>query len=734
MNRFSISRVYGYHRSDQTRSFPMIRSYIHMAFRTMRRHPAFALLNVFGLGLGLLASFMVLLWVQDEMGIDHFHEDSSQIYQVLRTSTFGGNTFTIDEVSTELDKVLDEEYAGIEYTSMLSGERTVSFVRGDRAFRNIVRTAGPDIFRILTFPFIAGDPETALVAPESVVLSEGMARIYFPEFFRGVTTEVAARNLLGQSIRYENHLDLTITGIAYDAPDNSSIGFAAFLPFELFAREVPIIHSWGSNAFRMYVKLLPGAAGDLVSREIREIYFAHGGESSNTIIFLQPVQDRYLWSRYENGVLVGGRIEYVRIMSIVGLLILLIAAINFTNLATARSARRALEIGIRKSFGGSRRGLAGQFMGESLVMSLVALLVALGAITLMLPAFNAVTGKSVSLLAAPSSTWLGMFGLTLLMGLAAGIYPALYLSGLGVIRALSKGDSGLGGGGGLRRTLVVFQFSASMLLIVGSMTVYSQLQYIQSKNLGLDRENVISAKLEGGAEASWGAFKASLLKSPAILEVTTTDSTPLDLRAASTDPTWQGKPDNDNTLYYMVSTGHDYLETMRMELVAGRNFDPSRAADSANVIVNETAARRMGFDQPIGKALDVWGRSGQIIGVVKDFHMTSLYRPIQPTILRLDEGRGGTFFTRTAPGKSLEALTVVEAAFREFSPGYPFEPTFLDAEYQEMYRSENVIGMLANWFAILAVTIACLGLYGLASFTTSRRTKEIGVRKVLGAT
>jgi putative ABC transport system permease protein len=645
----------------------------------------------------------------------------------------GGEVSTGQTVPAPLEDVLDEDFPEIEYTSIFSWEEPVSFVRGELAFRNTARYAGPDVFQILTFPFIAGDPATALVVPESVVLSESMARVYFAEYFEGVSREVAARNLLGEFVRYENRIDLTVTGVAFDAPDNSSITFEAFLPFQLYARENSWVENWGNSGFRMYVKVVAGVEGAFVSDKIRDVVRDRSGNPDTPALSLQALTERYLWSNYENGVLVGGRIDYVRIMGIVGLLILLIAAINFTNLATARSAQRAREIGVRKTFGGSRGGLVTQFMSESMATSMAALLLALAGVFLLLPGFNEVTGKSMSLLSAPPSTWLGFLGLTLFTGFLAGSYPAAYLSGLGVIRVLRQQSTGLGGGRRLRRGLVIFQFAASMLLIVGTLTVYKQIQFIQSANLGLDRENVITARLEGGARESWPAFKNTLLQSPDVLSVTHTDGHPFEINQSTSDLDYQGKDPEDTSLYFLSSIGYDYVNTLRMGMAAGRTFDPGRTLDSANVIINEAAALKMGLDNPIGQRFSVWDREGVVIGVVKDYHMQSMYGQIEPTILRLDRTYAQSFLVRAAPGRAREALAAVEASFRTFSPGYPFDPSFLDSEYDEMYRSERVVGTLANWFALLAMGIACLGLYGLASFTTSQRTKEIGVRKVLGA-
>ena len=421
-------------------------------------------------------------------------------------------------------------------------------------------------------------------------------------------------------------------------------------------------------------------------------------------------------------------------MGIVGLLIVLIAAINFTNLATARSAGRAMEIGIRKTFGGSRKGLAGQFLFESLFTAVLSLIVAIGGVWILLSGFNELTDKSIFLSEVPADTWAMFVGITMATGLLAGLYPAPFLSGFGIMKVLRAKSKGEGGTGSLRRVLVVFQFAVSIVLVVGTITMYKQLNMVQTRNLGFDRENIILARLEGGAQEQFDAFKATLKSNPSVLDVTWANENPYDVNQSTTDPTYDGKDPDDNSLFYTISAGYDFLQTFKMELVAGRDFSPEQGLDSANVIINETAAKKLGFADPIGQRFSMWGREGQVIGVVKDFNMLSMYQGIEPVIMRLDSESAFLYFVRSAPGKEKEVIETMKTAFAAFSPGYPFNERFMDDEYDEMYQSELVIGTLANWFAVLAIVIACLGLYGLASFTTTRRTKEIGVRKVLGAT
>ena len=712
----------------------MLRNYLKTAFRSMRRHRAYSFINVLGLSVGLMASFLILLWVQDERSYDQFPDEVEQIYRVMRTARHGaGQVSTTQAITAKLDEVLVQKYPEITMGALHSWEQNLVFARGDLKFRESGRHAGVDYFKLFSFPFLAGDRATALTDPNSVVLSETMARKYFGEAFaEGVSAQAAAASLLGEVLRLDNRLDVTVTGVIEDVPPNSSIQFDFVLPVEEYARRNSWMDNWTSSGIRMFVKLQPGADAAAVSGKIKNLIKEHAEESVSEL-FLQPYTDIYLRSKYENGVLVGGRIEYVRIFALVGLFILLIASINFMNLATARSAQRALEIGIRKTFGSSRRSLAGQFLGESILTALLALVIALLAVWLVLPGFNAVTNKQITLNLGDLTLWGQFLGLALVTGLLAGAYPAAYLSGISLIKVLRKGITSTARGVGLRKGLVVFQFAISIVLIVGTITVYNQMQYIRSKNLGMDRENVFYSRLEGAAANQYESFRAQLMQEPSIVGVTAGSDNPLEVNISTGGPRWDGKDPDDKTLYYVIMAGYDYLETMKMELVEGRTFSRAFATDSLNVVINETAARAMGMDDPIGQRLALWDREGQIIGVVKDFHMRSMYDPIEPLIFRLDPENVDLLFVRTAAGRTEEALAAFEKTFKAFNPEYPFEYQFLDTAFEETYRSEVVIGTLANYFALLAIFVACLGLFGLSSFTAERRTKEIGIRKVLGA-
>ena len=441
----------------------------------------------------------------------------------------------------------------------------------------------------------------------------------------------------------------------------------------------------------------------------------------------------YLWSNFENGVLVGGRIDYVRIFLYISIFIILIASINFMNLATARSAQRAREIGVRKALGATKSSLARQFIGESLLTAMLAFVIAMVLVFLLLPSFNQLTNKSVSLSLTDPELWIQFGGLALLTGLLAGSYPSLYLSSLSVISVLRGSSRKKTPGGGLRKGLVVFQFVMSIVLIIGTLTVYRQLSYIRNKALGVDRENVVYMAYEGNIQNQYDAFKQEMLNKPGIMNVTLSSQNPLDIGNNTIGVEWDGKVEGDNTLYSIIDTEYDFVATMKISLKEGRDFSREFGTDSANYVINEKAAAAMGMDNPLGQRLAVWGREGHIIGVVKDFHMQSLYEVIEPVIMRLSSQWTHIIYIRIEAGQTREALAALETVHNQFNPEYPFNCRFLDDEFNQTYRSETVIGTLANIFALLAILIACLGLLGLASFTAEQRSKEIAVRKVLGS-
>jgi len=429
-----------------------------------------------------------------------------------------------------------------------------------------------------------------------------------------------------------------------------------------------------------------------------------------------------------------GRIEYVHLFSIIAVFILVIACINFMNLTTARSVKRAREIGVRKVVGAVRGVLMQQFIGEAIFLTFIAAVIAIVIVLLLLPVFNSVTQKHIDFPFADIRFWLGIIGLTAITGLLSGSYPALFLSSFNPVKVL-KGTIKLSSGAAwFRRGLVVMQFIMSIVLIIGTIVISMQINYVQTKNLGYDRENLIYIPLEGDLGPKYKVFKDELLRMPGVQQITKLSDSPVGFGSTTSGVKWTGKDPNLNVMFTQVSAGYDYIKTMKLHMVAGRDFSRDFATDSSNYIINESSLKRIGYTDPMGKPFTMWGKPGKIIGVVKDFHFSSLHEPILPLIIRFGEAETyGNVLIRTKPGQTKQALASAEQLCRDLNPNFQFTYYFADAEYQKLYQNEQVVGSLSNAFAFLAIFISCLGLLGLAMFTAQQRVKEIGIRKVLGA-
>ncbi|MEQ9104823.1 MAG: ABC transporter permease [Rhodothermales bacterium] len=704
----------------------MLRNFFTIALRNIMRHKGYSALNILGLAVGFACAFMIFIWMHDELQVDQFHENSDRLYSVMRHSTFGGQRGTTPSMPKPLDDALRSDWAEIEYSALISWEMTSMLARGNDVYRLDGHWAGVDFFRMFSFPLVVGDPATVLEVPESIVLSESATERFFGTDWRN------RNDVVGSTIRLDNRTDLTVTGVFENVPAASSLQFEYIIPIEEYIRRNEWVEAWNNNGLRLNATLVPGADVAAFNARIKDIIDQHN-DSYESDVFLYPFADRYLHGDFENGVLVGGRIEYVRMFGIVALLIILIASINFMNLATARSSQRAREIGVRKTVGATRKSLAFQFIGESLLKAMIAFVLAAGLVMVLLPAFNSLTQKSVTLGTLDPALWALFAGLALVTGLLAGSYPALYLSSFSVVGVFDKRSGSAGKGSGLRKALVVAQFAMSIVLIVGTLTVYRQLEFIRTKDLGMNRENVAMVRLEGGIANQYEAFRNQLMQVEGVTGVTTANNNPLQIGNDTIGVEWDGKDPDDNTLFWNAAVGHDFVETMGIGMAAGRSFSRDFASDSTNYLVNWQAAEAMGMDDPVGQQISFWGTPGTIVGVMEDFHLSSMYRPITPVIFRLQPDNTSILFVRMDGARTKEAMAGLTDVYKQFNPEYAFTARFLDEQFDEMYRSEAVLGSLSNVFAFVAIFIACLGLFGLASYTAERRTKEIGVRKVLGA-
>jgi predicted permease len=702
----------------------MLRNYFTVAVRTMMRQKAFSCINIIGLALGMACSLLVLLWVKDELSYDQFHVNGKQIYRVMATLPWDGNQ-TIGLTPGPLAEALQKEFPEITHAVKMTDWDLAAIITAGNvsAKEKGGRFASADFFRMFSFPLAEGNPGAVLAAPNSIVISESMARKYF-----------GAESPVGKNIhlKAEIEADFTVTGVMRDVPQHSSKQFNYVIPFQYFENQGDWTKTWGNYVFLTYVMLHPDASREKLEAKLGQFIGAKTAGTRKRTFSLHSFTDVYLYSTFQNGKPSGGRIEYVRLFTVVALAVLVIACINFMNLATARSMKRAKEVGIRKVAGASRSTLAGQFTGEAILMTLIAIVFSLVLVEVLLPTFNTLTGKHIRLIYDASFlvTLLGLAGLT---GLVAGSYPALFMSGFNPASVLKRnvapGSSTLL----LRKGLVVFQFTLSILLLTGTLVVYQQMQYIQHKHLGMDRENVISLELEGDLVKHLAAFKAQAEQSSAIQSLTTTSQIPLNIEGTSGDLHWTGKDPSKSAPVSGLLVGYHFTRTMNIPLVAGRDFSPGFATDSVNYLINEAAAAMMNFSDPVGQTITFWRGKGQIVGVVKDFHLNSLHEPIRPLIMALEAENATYVLAKAAPGKTAEAIAALKGASEKFNPAFPFEYHFLDEEFERQYKSETLVGELTKYFAVFAIFISCLGLFGLAAYTAEQRVKEIGIRKVLGA-
>jgi predicted permease len=636
--------------------------------------------------------------------------------------TTGGQTYTMNSLPRGIADEMAEEFPEIEETVITYLDQELVVTSGDNNYRETGGYVGATFFRMFSFPFIYGNPETALQGLTWAVITERTARKIFGDDWH---------HAIGRSIRVDHNKDFVITGVIHDIPGNSSIQFDLVLPVEeYFARNKGRAH-WYYMAYGIYVTLKEGTSLEAFNKKSGDIFNRHT-DANDHQIFLHPFEDTYLYSFYRDGKLVGGRIEYVRIFTGVAIFILLIACINFMNLATARSSQRAREIGVRKVIGAQKRSLMTQFIAESVGMSFIAFLLALALVVTLLPAFNYLSGKHLTSASLNGSFLISIIGIALTVGLVSGSYPALYLSSfkpVAVLRGTFRQGPGLVVA--LRKGLVVFQFALSVLLIVSTVVVYLQLDHMRTKNLGLERENLLFVAREGALVNRYDAVAKELLMQPGIASVTASGQNPLEVGNNTLNVGWDGKHFDNTQLFYIINAHHDFAKTMQMELVAGRDFSKVYA-DSMAYLVNEETAKMIGGDV-VGKILDVYGDKGPIVGVVKNFSMNSLYSPIEPVVIRLDLNSARNLYVRTRPGETQQALESLKTIYQKFNSGYPFTYTFLDQQFEMRYRNEQVTAKLVNLFAVVALFISCLGLFGLTSFTVEQRTKELGVRRVLGA-
>jgi len=705
----------------------MIKNYFKIAWRNLIRNKTFSSINILGLALGMACSLLIMLWIKDERSVDAFHANGNQLYQVYERNFFDGkieaNYPTQALLAEELKRVIPE----IKNASSLEWNTMNTFEAGDKIDKMDGSFAGEDFFSMFSYPLLQGSAQSALNTLNSIAISRKMAEHFFG----------SPEKAIGKTFRYENHDDLQVTAVFENIPANSSQRFDFLRSWIAFKKEnADWIDNWGNTDAPTFIQLRENADPQMVESKIKDFVYRYKerNKSFKIELALQPYTEKYLHSTFKNGQITGGRIEYVRLFTLVAIFILLIACINFMNLATARSVKRAREIGVRKVMGAARLTLIGQFIGEAILLTFLSFVVAIIIAGLLLPVFSNLTGKQLSLPIQQFGFWIRVFGIVTTVGLVAGSYPALFLSSMNPIRVLKGSLKFNWSAVFFRKSLVVFQFALSIIFIVAMIVIFRQLNYIQTKNIGYDRENLLYIPLEGELGTKYSLFKEEASKINGIKAITKMRQAPTLIGNHTGDIKWEGKDPNTVASFVNSAVGYDFVKTLNLKLSEGRDFSREFGTDSAAYLINETALARIGYKDPIGKTL-WWGKhEGKIIGVLKDFHVASLHQAIEPFIARLEENRQwATVLVRIEAGKNKEAIAGLEKISKAINPKFPFTYKFSDQEFDKLYRSEQVVNRLANYFAILAIFISCLGLFGLATFAASQRTKEISVRKVLGA-
>jgi putative ABC transport system permease protein len=702
----------------------MIKNYLKTAWRNLLSNKTFSFINISGLALGMTCSLIIMLWLKDEMQMDKFHQNGKRLYRVMENQSYSGDISTFPSTPGILAENIVKDIPEIKMASQFLWESEPLFTIGNTFDKEKGRFVQKDFLKMFSFKLAKGDAATALARPDGIVLSKKLVDKYFK-----------GQDPIGKMIRIDNKENVIVTGVLEEIPDASSLKFDFLMNYQLWFKESDWAKEWGNNGPRCYVLLSENTSVEKVNAKIKN-YIKTKNKESNVELFLQNYGESYLYSNWENGKQNGGRIEYVRIFSVVAIIILLIACINFMNLATARSLKRAREIGVRKVIGARKKQLIGQFIGESLFVSFLAMIFSILLVFLLLPTFNTLTEKHLSIIADPSFLLLILI-LTIITGIVAGSYPALFMSSLNPISVLKGALKLKPGATYFRKGLVVFQFVLSIILILGMIVIYRQIDYIHNKNLGFGKEGLLYMPLEGELQKNLMVFKEELLKQPGIISVSSAQSSPLEIGSSTAGVRWPGKDTTKLILFNTNPITYDYIKTMGIQLVAGRDFSPDYSLDTMNYLINEASARKIGYKDPVGKELTMWGDKGTIIGVMKDYHHNSLHVPIEPLILRLFKkswnSYWGNIIIRTEAGKTKQAITGMEKIFKQFNPGFPFKYYFTDDEISKNYKAEYTVSKLSRYFAFLAIFISCLGLFGLVTFTAEQRTKEIGIRKVLGA-
>ncbi|MEM6698816.1 MAG: ABC transporter permease, partial [Bacteroidota bacterium] len=707
--------------------FLMWRHNLLLSLRNFQKDSTTFLINLTGMTIALTCALLIYLWVADELSVDKFHIKDAQLYQVMKHSTSPqGEIYSFPWTPPPLAKALRTEMPEVEYSTSLrlrNDDQQGILKHKEKQLKFTEQYAESDFFQMFTYDILEGDRDRFLKQKDEVVISDRLAQKVF-----GQTTD-----LVGKTFEWEKEPFSSIykvVGVYKMPPANASMQFDLVFHFDLINDNFPDNNKWTYGGPDTYIALKEGISPDAFQDKIGNYLQEKSGEDYQAL-FIRPYSDKYLYNKYENGKMIGGRIDYVWLFSIIALFVLVIACINFMNLATAKAAKRSKEVGVKKAIGASRGHLIGQYLSESVLLTLFSLFLALGIVFLFLPQFNFLTDKELTF-AFSRKMFAFILGIVFLTGLLSGSYPAFYLSRFEAIEVLKGKIRRSFGDIWLRKGLVVFQFTVSIILIIAVLVVYYQIQFIQNKNLGFHKDQIIHFTRDGQLNENLNTFLAEIKNIPTVVNTAGMGSDLLENGSRTTGLRWEGYTEDNAIAFKYMRVGYDLLETMGVEMAEGRSFKEKFGKENNKIIFNEAAIQAMGLEDPIGKTVRQWGTDKQIVGVVKDFHFESLYEPIYPCFIFLDENTS-EIMIKIEAGTEKTTLAQLDAVYKKFNDGLSLDYRFLDSDYAQFYASEERIAKLSKYFASIAILISCLGLLGLVTFSAQRRKREIGIRKVLGA-
>ena len=703
----------------------MFKNYLKISWRNLWKSKGYSALNIFGLAMGITCASFIFLWVEDEVNFDSTFNKQDNIYHVVVNSKFEGEWRTFGDTPGPLAKDLKDEIPEIVKSARASTSLNILFSIGDNAINRNGSYVDSDFIEIFSLHFVEGNRQSAFNRPDAIVLTQKTASDLF-----GKNTTA-----LNKTLRVNNKNNYIITGVVEDLPDNTTIEFEWLAPFERFneGEDNEWMKEYGNNFANTYIELTPGSDYRTVDKKVREL-LPEKMEDPNSYFFLHPMKDWHLRSNFENGVRIGGQIVFVRLMAIIALIILLIACINFMNLATARSEKRAKEVGLRKVLGSSKKRLVSQFMVEALITASLAAIVSVLFLSFLLPEFNILIEKHLELNLLDMTHLLTLIVITLICGLLAGWYPAFYLSSFGPAEVLKGVKVKQGNSSIIRKGLVIAQFAVSIVFIISTIIVYQQLQHVKNRDLGFTKENLIKIPVSGDIIKNFNPIKSEIVASGLVEDVALLSTHLLSDGNNGTNLEWQGGTNTKDVLVSFRYISSNFFKTAEMEIIEGRGFSEDVSNDSSNIVISRSFEKLMGEGSAVGKTVLRYGTTYNVIGVVKDYLYGDMYGTSDPVMFFNNPSYAQYVYIKTKAGTEMaKTLAVLEKVLKIHNPAFPFEYEFVDDSFNSRFKNEKMIGSLSQIFAMIAIIISCLGLFGLSAFTAEQRRKEIGVRKVLGS-